>query len=73
MYAPSPNCQAAAAAAAAKGKVTESDVLAAFSKLDDFRKKLESQGQVTGNQARIERYAADLAERTKIAAAAKKR
>ena len=73
MFAPSPNCMAAASAAAKKGLVNESDVLAAFDRLDQYRKRLEASGQTVGQAARIERYAADLAERTRIAAAAKKR
>lgn len=73
MFNPSPNCMAAASAAAKKGKVSEQDVLAAFDRLDEYRKRLEAAGETTGQQARLERYAADLAERTKIAAAAKKR
>lgn len=73
MFIASPSCQSAASAAAKSGKVTEEEVAAAFDKLDAYRKRLEAQGQTTGVQARIERYAADLAEKTKIAAEAKKR
>ena len=73
MFSPSPNCMAAASAAAKKGTVSEQDVLNAFDRLDQYRKRLDAAGESVGQQARIERYAADLAERTKIAAAAKKR
>lgn len=72
-FMPSPNCMAAASAAAGTGKVTEAEVLAAFSRLDDYRKKLEQGGNLTGRAAAMQRFAAQEAQRTKIAAAMQRR
>lgn len=62
-----------AAKAAAGGKITEQDVLDAFKAIDDFRVGLQAKGMITGADARTRRYAADLAQRTRVAAAMQRR
>lgn len=71
-YMASPRCMAAATAAA-KGQLSERQVLEAFDRIDAYRQKLEAQGQMTGRAAKLQRFAADEAERAKIAAAMQKR
>jgi hypothetical protein len=67
MYQASPNCMAAATAAA-KGKLTEQEILEAFAKIADHKARLEAAGQMTGTPERLRRFAADEAERAKVAA-----
>jgi hypothetical protein len=67
-----PNCRAIAAKAA-KGKLTENEILDAFAKIDARDKEMRASGQTTGRQARIRKWAAEEGERAKIAAAAQKR
>lgn len=67
-----PHCMAAATAAASD-KLSEQDVLAAFSKIDEYRRQLQADGQMTGISDKVRKYAADQAQLTKIAAAAEKR
>jgi len=68
------NCLAAATEAAAKaGKITAQDVLDAFERVDAYRSRLEASGEPTGKDARIRKFAAEEAQKTRIAAAVKRR
>lgn len=69
----SPRCVAAASAAAkaSKGDLTERDVLDAFDRIDAQRMKLDQTGQASGPA--LQKFAAEEAERAKIAAAMLKR
>ena len=69
---PTPNCMAAATAAA-KGKLTEQEILAAFDKMAAHKQRLEASGQMTGNAERMRRFAVEEAERAKVAAALQRR
>lgn len=71
-YVPDAACMAAARAAAGDD-LSQDDILAAFQRVADFRDKLRGQGQVTGMEARIRRFAADEAERAKVMAAVGRR
>jgi hypothetical protein len=71
-YNPSPNCMAIAAKAAG-GDLTNADILEAFDEVNRYKAELEAQGQLTGNAERIRKFAADKAEKAKIAAAMQKR
>ena len=64
---PTPNCMAAATAAA-NGKLTEQEILAAFDKMAAHKQRLEASGQMTGNAERMRRFAVEEAERAKVAA-----
>lgn len=67
-------CLAAATEAAAKaGKITAQDVLDAFERVDAYKSRLEASGQPTGKEARIRKFAAEEAQKTRIAAALKRR
>lgn len=63
----------AAATAAADGKLTEAEVLDAFQRLTDRKAQLEASGQLTGQAERLRRFAGEEAERTRIAAAMRRR
>lgn len=67
-----PNCRAIAAKAAG-GKLTEQEILDAFARIDARKRSLEAQGMATGKADRIKKWAAEEGERTKIAAAMRKR
>jgi hypothetical protein len=69
---PTPNCMAAATAAA-KGKLTEQEILAAFDKMAAHKQRLEASGQMTGNAERMRRFAVEEAERARVAAALQRR
>lgn len=68
----SPNCMKAATAAA-NGNLTTEEVMQAFDRIDQYRARLEAQGNATGRAAKIARFAEDEAQRSKIAAAVQKR
>ena len=63
----------AAATAAANGKLTEQEILAAFDKMAAHKQRLEASGQMTGNAERMRRFAVEEAERAKVAAALQRR
>lgn len=63
----------AAATAAADGKLTAQEVLDAFQRISDRKAALEAAGQLTGSAERLRRFAAEEAERTRIAAAMQRR
>lgn len=67
-----PVCRAIAAKAA-NGKFSEAQIMEAFAQIDARKAALEAQGQTTGKSARMKLWAADQAERTKIAAAMQRR
>lgn len=69
---PDPACFAAAKAAA-DGKLTEQEVLDAFQRISDRKARLEAEGKATGSAERLRRFAAEEAERTRIAAAMRRR
>lgn len=62
-----------AAVAAANGKLTEQEVLDAFQRISDHKAALNAAGNLTGRDARLRRFAAEEAERTRIAAAMRRR
>lgn len=63
----------AAATAAAKGKLTNADIVAAFDEIAAYKSRLEAEGRMTGGAERMRKFAEDQAERTKIAAAMQRR
>lgn len=67
MYQASPNCMAAATAAA-KGNLTEQEIIEAFGKMAEYKARLEAEGKVTGTPERLRKWAAEEAERAKVAA-----
>jgi hypothetical protein len=67
-----PHCRAIAAKAA-NGSLTESEILDAFARIDERKRRLEAQGVMTGKGERMRKWAAEEGERTKIAAALARR
>jgi hypothetical protein len=67
-----PSCRAIATKAA-NGRLTEDEILAAFDRIEERKRQMESAGQLTGRSARMKLWAAGEAERTKIAAALARR
>lgn len=71
-YSPDAKCLAAATAAA-KGALTQDEILAAFQQLSDRKARLEAEGRLTGQSARVKIFAQQEGERAKIAAAMRRR
>lgn len=61
------------ATAAAKGRVTEAEVYAAFERVYDFKRRMEAEGNLTGSAERLRKFVEGEAERTRIAAAMQRR
>lgn len=75
-YVPNQACFAAAKAAASGVKganLTEQEILDAFKRVADHKERLERSGQMTGQAERLRKFAAEEAQRTKIAAAMQRR
>lgn len=72
-YVASDACIRAATAAAGEGKLTEQEILDAFQRASDYKAHLEAQGRLTGQAERLRQWATEEAERTKIAAAMRRR
>ena len=71
-YSPNPRCLAIATKAA-NGKLSEAEILDAFQRIADHKAQLDSAGIPTGRDARLRKFAAEEAERTRIAAAMQRR
>ena len=67
-----PHCRAIAAKAA-KGALTEQEILDAFDRIESRRRSLEAAGMATGKAERLRKWAAQEGERAKIAAAMRRR
>jgi hypothetical protein len=67
-----PHCRAIATKAA-KGKLTESEILDAFLRIDARKKQLEAQGLTTGKGERMRKWAEQEGERAKVAAGMQRR
>lgn len=75
-YVPNQACFAAAKAAASgvKGSnLSEQEILDAFKRVAEHKERLERSGQMTGQAERLRKFAAEEAQRTKIAAAMQRR
>lgn len=72
-YVPDAACIRAATAAAGEGKLTEAEILEAFQRANDYKTRLEQSGNLTGQAERLRKWAIDEGERTKIAAAMRRR
>lgn len=71
-YTPDPKCLAAATAAAGQN-LTQQEVLDAFQRVADYRDQLRGIGGGVGMEARMRRFAAEQAEKTRIMAALARR
>lgn len=67
-----PNCRAIAAKAAG-GNLTEGEILDAFARIDARKRMLDAQGMTTGKAERVRKWAEEEGERTRIAAAMRRR
>lgn len=72
-YIPDQACIRAATAAAGEGKLTPQEILDAFQRASDYKAQLEASGKLTGQAERLRKWATEEAERTKIAAAMRRR
>ena len=72
VYVPDMACIAAAKAAAGPG-LSEDEIMAAFKRVADYKERLDAAGHLTGQPERLRRFAAQEADRTRIAAAMQRR